>query len=58
MATFNFFDVGNGRYLKELLLKKGFDGALFEDEGDLTAIAFNPEQIVDPKEIDSMPRLN
>jgi hypothetical protein len=58
MATFNFFDVGNGRYLKELLLKKGFDGVLFEDEGDLTAIAFNPEQIVDPKEIDFNPQLN
>lgn len=54
MATFNFFDAGNGFYLRKLLLDKGFDGVLFEDEyeGALTAIAFNPEQIVDPKEID------
>ncbi len=53
MATFNFFDAGNGYYLRKLLTDKGIDGVLFEDEGDLTAIAFNPEQIVDPKVIEA-----
>lgn len=58
MATFNFFDAGNGYYLRKLLIDKGIDGVLFEDEGDLTAIAFNPEQIIDPKEIEFNPHLN
>jgi hypothetical protein len=58
MATFNFFDAGSGYYLRKLLTDKGIDGVLFEDEGDLTAIAFNPEQIVDPKEIEFNSQLN
>ena len=48
MATFNFFDAGEGYYLRKLLQAKGFDGILFEDEGELTAIVFEPKQIVDP----------
>jgi hypothetical protein len=55
MATFNFFDTGNGSYLRKLLKDKGLDGVLFADEGNLTAIAFDSKQIIDPKEIESGP---
>lgn len=55
MATFNFFDAGNGSYLRKLLQDKSLDGVLFADEGDLTAIAFDSKQIIDPKEIEADP---
>lgn len=48
MATFNFFDAGEGYYLRKLLKDRGFDGVIFADEGELTAIAFEPKQIIDP----------
>lgn len=49
MATFNFFDVGEGFYLRKLLESKGIDGVIFEDEADVTAVAFYPEQIIEPE---------
>jgi hypothetical protein len=51
MATFNFFDAGSGYYLRKLLQSKGFDGVIFADEGELTAIAFNPDQIIEPDKL-------
>jgi hypothetical protein len=39
-------------------MNKGIDGVIFEDEGDITAIAFSSEQIIDPKEIAFDPQLN
>jgi len=51
MATYNFFDAGEGFYIRKLLQNKGFDGILFEDEGELTAIAFEPKQIIDPENL-------
>lgn len=50
LATFNFFDAGNGYYLRKLLISKGFDGIFFTDHDDLTAVAFYPEQIIKPTE--------
>ncbi len=58
LATFNFFDAGEGAYLRKLLQDKGFDGVLFTDEGDITAIAFDPKQIIDPKELEAKKQLN
>ncbi len=52
VATFNFFDAGNGFYLRKLLEEKGYDGIIFEDEGNLTAVAFNPNQIIGIEEGD------
>ncbi|MCX6797890.1 MAG: hypothetical protein NTX66_01550 [Candidatus Falkowbacteria bacterium] len=52
MATFNFFDAGEGYYLRKLLQGKGFDGVIFADEGENTAIAFNPSQIIEPNQVD------
>lgn len=49
MATFNFFDVGEGQYLRRLLMSKGIDGVLFEDEGEFTAVAFESRQIINPE---------
>lgn len=57
MATFNFFDAGDGGYLRKLLQDKGLDGVLFTDEGDLTAIAFDSKQIIDPKKIGADPHI-
>lgn len=48
MATFNFFDANEGFYLRKLLVSKGYDGVFFDDEGSLTAVAFDPEQIIEP----------
>jgi len=48
MATFNFFDAGDGHYLRKLLQSKGFDGVFCADEGEITAIAFDPDQIIKP----------
>lgn len=45
-STFNFFDAGEGFYLRKLLESKGFDGITFSDEGEVTVIAFYPEQII------------
>jgi len=49
-ATFNFFDAGEGEYLRTLLESRGYDGIIFTDEGDLTAIVFHSEQIIKPEQ--------
>ena len=52
MATYNFFDAGEGYYLRKLLQDKGFDGVLFADEGELTAVAFEASQVIDPTKLE------
>jgi hypothetical protein len=47
MATYNFFDAGDGFYIRKLLEMKGFDGIIFEDGGHMSVIAFYPEQIIE-----------
>lgn len=49
MATYNFFDAGEGFYIRKLLEKKGYDGVIFDD-GHISVIAFYPDQIILPKD--------
>ena len=49
MAIYNFFDAGNGFYIRKLLEKKGFDGVIFNDGGTTSFVAFYPEQIIKSK---------
>lgn len=50
MATFNFFDAGDGYYLRKLLIDKGIDGVIFSDESNMTVIAFEDDQIINPED--------
>jgi len=51
MSTYNFFDAGDGFYVRKLLEKKGYDGVIFDDGDHMSVIAFYPEQIIEPKEV-------